>query len=109
MLRNTLILGVASLLVVSAVFAGVGAGQSLTDSGPDITQASGGADNLPEWYVSVEEGEVSALESWADESDQRTVLRADNASDTATVRVSTDDAGTGWLDRQLGTGLAGLS
>jgi len=108
MLRKTLILGVASLLVVSAAFAGAGAGQSL-GSEPDITQASGGADDLPEWHVTVEDGEVSALEAWTEESDQRTLLRSDNASNTATVRVPADQAGTGWLDRQLGTGLAGLS
>ncbi|NLV14371.1 S8 family peptidase [Haloarcula argentinensis] len=93
MTRTKLTLGVASLLVVSALFSGVGAGQLFGDNDTQLTQASGGADGLPEWHVTVANGEVSALQSWANESDQRSVVRADNASNTAVIRADRLDVG----------------
>lgn len=92
MLRKTSTLVVASLLVASAAFAGVGAAQ-VFDDGPTLEQASGGADGLPEWVVETTDGDVSAVESWANESDQRTLLRADNDSDTAVVRATATAVG----------------
>ncbi|MDS0279997.1 S8 family serine peptidase [Halomicroarcula sp. S1AR25-4] len=89
--------GVASLLVVVAML-------SVPAAASD-TQVTGGIDGTPEWVVHVTDGGLDTLESWANSSDDRRVLRMHNASNTATIRAPPSAVGAGTLDRLLGATL----
>lgn len=111
MSRHTLTIVVASLLVAAAVVPGVGAAALFDDDQTEqLSQVSGGTDDFPHWYVTVKEGEASTLESWANESEDRTLLRVDNSTGVATLRAPTTVTGLDtWLASYRSVGLLGKS
>jgi len=105
-----LTLTVASLLVLSATLAGTAAATPLSYGTDQLDQTSGGVDDVPDWYVTLDQAEdTSTLRSWASESDSRQVLFTDEQSATAVVRVPESQAMPGLVGQALDRGLAGES
>jgi len=120
MIQRTRAIAIAlALLLATAGVAGVGAADGdevLTPqtadqigiiqwSTPDDAVRTGGVDATPTWVVSVEDNRMSALRSWANQSDSRSIERASNRTDTATVAASASDIGVTFVQRALNRGL----
>lgn len=119
MQRTYLVLVVASLTILAPVGGAVAAGFGDAGVDPDtglggLAQETGGLmGGLPDevttyggnpgWHVAVDD--KSALQDWANSSDQREILSYDDDSNTSVVAAPASDIGTGWLDRTLGNGL----
>ncbi len=121
MQRKSLVLVVASLTVLASIggasaaaFGSQGVDPD-TDLGGLAQQTSGGlfGDQLPDevatfggqpgWHVAVDDR--SALENWANSSDDREILRYNAEHNTSVIRASPSDIGVGFVDRLLGNGL----
>jgi subtilisin family serine protease len=68
-----------------------------------------GADSVPSWHVTVDKGELDTLESWANSSDDRALLRTHNESNYALVKAPEAAAGQDLLGRVVDHGLAAKS
>jgi len=68
-----------------------------------------GADSVPSWHVTVDEGELQTLESWGNSSDDRALLRTHNESNYALVKAPEAAAGQDLLGRVVDHGLAAKS
>jgi len=93
-------LAVATLVVLSTLGA---TGAAVAADGDTITY---GPSSTPSWIVTVENGSLDTLDSWAASGDDRAVLATHNASNTAVVRAPSAAAGQGLLQRVLNDGLA---
>lgn len=65
-----------------------------------------GAESIPSWHVTVENGSLSTLDSWANASEDRAVLRTHNDSNYALIKAPESAAGESLLARLLNRGLA---
>ncbi len=122
MQRTSLVLVVASLTVLASV--GGASAAAISAQGVDadtglggLAQQTGGSlfgsSELPDevatfggdpgWHVAVDDR--SALENWANSSDQREILSYDAQHNTSVVAAPAGHIGTGFVDRLLGNGL----
>lgn len=120
-LKSTII----ALIVVTSVVAAPAAAQSSDPSdvftGPadDVGGVIGatvpdhavtyGASGTPGWYVWVDEGKTESVESWANQSDERTIRSIDNGSSRVLVSAPTSHIGVSTIDQLLNNGLASKS
>ena len=91
---------VATLLVIASIGA---TGAAVAADGDTIPY---GPSSPPSWIVTVENGSLGTLDSWASNGDDRAVLSTHNASNTAVIRAPTAAAGQGLLEQVLNRGLA---
>lgn len=81
MSTRTRTLLVATLLVTATMSAPASAAFFSDDQTPPIQQYAVG----PSFVVTVEDGKLSSLQSWANSSENRQLIRTHNASNTATI------------------------
>jgi len=122
MQRKSLVLVVASLTVLASIGGASAAAFGAQGVDPDtglggLAKQTGGGlfggDQLPDgvatyggqpgWHVAVDDR--SALENWANSSDQREILSYDAQHNTSVVAAPAGHIGTGYIDRLLGNGL----
>lgn len=96
---------VASLLFVTSVAVAPAAAAPWDSPEDKVSQVTYGADKIPSWHVHVEDGELDTLESWANGSDSRAVLKTHNASNYALVRAPAPAAGKTWRPDSIENGL----
>lgn len=125
-MKQTRTRGLALALTALVLFSTIGAGVAVAQTDGDATLTpqtdaqiswyggftvpsdavvTGGVDATPTWSVRVSDGDISALRSWANQSDSRTIQRASNQSNTATVAATPADMGVAFVERVTNSGL----